>query len=321
MTSNQGIFGNVNKYFNTMIPFETQKKMGNLNEFLSSNTMIARVTFLLGVIVLFSIIFYVASRIMYFVFAPSGTPYLISGMKDATEAITISQNMKDKNSIPVLRSMNEYGGVEFTYSFWIYVNNIEHGSTMEYKHVFNKGSPPNSIGESNNGEGIAGPNNSPGVYLYTGKRNIGSNLLERFPVLGMLVRINVFHNNDNPSKPYYDDIYVDAIPIKKWVGIVIRVTSQNICDIYINGSLTKRHKLSNIVKQNYDNIYINYSGGFSGNLSDLKYYNYAIGTLEIDSLTSKGPNLKIQKNTNIEKSKPQYLSSHWYSSNTDVLTS
>ena len=68
----------------------------------------------------------------------------------------------------------------------------------------------------------------------------------------------------------YDDIYIDGIPIKKWVGVVIRVTSQNIVDVYINGNLTKRHKLSNIVKQNYDNLYVNYNGGFSGNISNLK---------------------------------------------------
>ena len=90
--------------------------------------------------------------------------------------------------------------------------------------------------------------------------------------------------------------------------------------IYINGTLTKRHKLSNIVKQNYDKLYVNYNGGFAGNLSDLKYYNYAVGTLEIDSLTTNGPNLKIQKNSNIEKSKPHYLASQWYSNDTDVLT-
>ena len=136
----------------------------------------------------------------------------------------------------------------------------------------------------------------------------------------MLVRLNVFHNNASVTKPYYDDIYVDAIPIKKWVGIIIKVTSQNIVDIYINGVMTKRHKLSNIVKQNYDDLYVNYNGGFSGNLSDLKYYNYAIGTLEIDALTTKGPNLKIKKNSNIEQSKPQYLSSQWYFNDTSVLS-
>jgi len=319
MNSNGGIFDNINKYFNTMIPFETQKKLGDFSGFLSSNTMIARVTFLLGVLIFFSILFYVGSRVVYYFVSPSETPYLISGMKDATEALTISQNLGQKTSIPILRSINQYGGVEFTYSFWIYVNNINYNETIDYKHVFNKGSPPSSTGEG--GSGLFGPNNAPGVYLYNGKKNLSDNLMDNYPVLGMLVRLNVFHNNESTKKAYYDDIYVDAIPIKKWVGVIIRVTSQNICDIYINGSLTKRHKLSNIVKQNYDNLYVNYNGGFAGNLSDLKYYNYAVGTLEIDSVTTKGPNLTVKKNSNIEKSsKAQYLATQWYFNDTDVLT-
>ena len=319
MNNARGIAENINNYFNNIIPYDTQRNLGNMNSFLSSNTMIAKATFLLGVVIIFSILFYVGSKIIYYVMSPSQAPYLIDGMKDATEAITITQNLASKTSIPILRSENQYGGVEFTYSFWIYVNNINYNEQIDYKHVFNKGSPPNTPGESGTATGIFGPNNSPGVYLYSGKKHLNNDsLADNYPVLGMLVRINVFHNNENNT--YYDDIYVDAIPIKKWVGIIIRITSQNICDIYINGNLTKRHKLSNIVKQNYDNLYVNYNGGFAGNLSDLKYYNYAIGTLEIDSLTTNGPSLKIKKNSNIEKSKPQYLSSHWYFNDTDVLT-
>jgi hypothetical protein len=232
--------------------------------------MIARGTFLLGVLILFSILFYIGSRVVYYFLSPSETPYLINGMKDATEPLTIVQNTGHKNSIPILRSNDQYGGVEFSYSFWIYVNDVNYNETIDFKHVFNKGSSPSSQGEG--GSGIFGPNNAPGVYLYNGKKNISDNLMTNYPVLGMLVRLNVFHNNESVNKPYYDDIYVDSIPIKKWVGVIIRVTSQNICDIYINGTLTKRHKLSNIVKQNYDNLYVNYNGGFDGAISNLKYY-------------------------------------------------
>jgi hypothetical protein len=327
MNSNGGVLQNINKYFNTIIPYDTQKKLGDFSGFLSSNTMIARGTFLLGVLILFSILFYIGSRVIYYFLSPSETPYLINGMKDATEALTIVQNTGNKNSIPILRSNDQYGGVEFSYSFWIYVNDVNYNSTINYKHVFNKGSPPDSPGEapSAGGSGIFGPNNAPGVYLYNGKGNTRADLLEHFPVLGMLVRLNVFHNNQSKNKPYYDDIYVDAIPIKKWVNVIIRVTSQNICDIYINGNLTKRHKLSNIVKQNYDNLYVNYNGGFSGNFSNLKYYNYAIGTLEIDSLNTQGPNLKIMKNSNMEKAaksaKGQYLATQWYFNDTDIINS
>ena len=81
MNSNGGVLENINKYFNTMIPYETQKKLGNFSEFLSSNTMIARGTFLLGILIFFSILFYIGSKVVHYFLSPSETPYLISGMK------------------------------------------------------------------------------------------------------------------------------------------------------------------------------------------------------------------------------------------------
>ena len=318
MNAPEGVLENIKKNINAAIPYSAEKRLNSAKEFLSSNTMIARLTFLLGIIIIFSFLFYFGSKILYYFFSPSETPYLINGMKDGTEALTITQSLGTKSSIPIMRSKNEYEGVEFTYSFWIYVNNLEYKDELDFKHVFNKGSSPNSTGEG--GSGLFGPNNCPGVYLYTGKKNLSDNLLDKYPILGMLVRMNVYHNNESAKNAYYDDIYIDGIPIKKWVGVVIRVTSQNIVDVYINGNLTKRHKLSNIVKQNYDNLYVNYNGGFSGNISNLKYYNYAIGTFEINSITSNGPNLKSRKESNIQNSKPYYLSSQWYFNDTDVLT-
>ena len=65
----------------------------------------------------------------------------------------------------------------------------------------------------------------------------------------------------------------------------------------------------------YDDIFINLDGGFNGNLSNLKYYNYAIGTFEIDRIVKSGPNLKMAKKSNLSESKPSYLSNYWYDNN------
>jgi len=285
-------------------------------EFMESNTVIAKATFLLLVIIVFVFLFYIFSKLLMYFMTPTETPYLINGMKDATQSIVIPQTLSDKGSIPIYRSQDEYDGIEFTYSFWMYATDVDIEEDFGYRHIFHKGSL-NNTGDSD----IYGPNTCPGVYLYKGRKNISDNLLDKYPLLGLLVRVNVFHDNNDKENAYkyFDDVYIDGIPIKKWVGVVIRVTSQNIIDVYINGTLTKRHKLSNIIKQNYDNVYINMKGGFPGNLSNLKYYNYAIGTFEIEKLTSAGPSLKMAENSNIHNSKPEYLSPQWYFNETDTV--
>jgi hypothetical protein len=56
------------------------------------------------------------------------------------------------------------------------------------------------------------------------------------------------------------------------------------------------------------------NGGFDGNTSSLKYYNYAINTRDIQNIIYKGPNLKMlddNGNSN-NKSNYDYLSLRWY---------
>ena len=60
------------------------------------------------------------------------------------------------------------------------------------------------------------------------------------------------------------------------------------------------------------------NGGFGGNLSNLKYYNYAIGTFEINNIVTDGPNLKMAEDTNINNSAPAYISSQWFFDDVDI---
>ncbi len=297
-----------------LTPYGTENMLSSTSDFINSNTLIAKATFLLLVILVFSALFYFFSRIIIWVLTPNESPYILKGMKDAQEQMIIPQTTSRKNSIPIYRSKNEYDGIEFTYSFWMYIKDINNLST--YSHVFNKG----SSNKDSDGKGKMYPNNAPGVYLYKGKIESPGGVdgdptnVRNYPTIGMLVNMNIFHNDDRLTerKKYYDEIFIDGIPIKKWVHVVIRLTGQNVLDVYINGTLSKRHKLSNVAKQNYDNININLNNGFYGNLSNLKYYNYAIGTFEINRLNSNGPNLKMSDNLNINKAKPSYLSREWY---------
>ena len=64
-------------------------------------------------------------------------------------------------------------------------------------------------------------------------------------------------------------------------------------------------------RQNYDDVYVAANGGFSGYISNLWYYNYALGTNAIETIVENGPNLKM-KDTEMLQSEPYYLSLRWF---------
>ena len=109
-----------------------------------------------------------------------------------------------------------------------------------------------------------------------------------------------------------DEIIIKGVPVQKWVNVIIRLNKQNQLDIYINGTLTKRHMLQGVARQNYGDVYASMNGGFSGFTSELRYFDTAIGTNKIKHIVQKGPNMKMNSNTSMTKSKPHYLSTKWY---------
>ena len=105
------------------------------------------------------------------------------------------------------------------------------------------------------------------------------------------------------------------IPIQKWINVIIRVQNKNL-DVYINGRLVKRRILNNVVKQNYDNVNVSINGGFNGYLSQLTYFNRAIGVAHIQDIVYNGPNLKAS-NDALNQNKPRYLAERWYFDQTE----
>jgi len=53
------------------------------------------------------------------------------------------------------------------------------------------------------------------------------------------------------------------------------------------------------------------NGGFSGNISDLRYFNSALGTAEIQSIVDSGPNLTLV-GSEATGNQPKYLSLRWF---------
>ena len=111
-----------------------------------------------------------------------------------------------------------------------------------------------------------------------------------------------------------ESVVVPDFPMNKWMNIIIRVNRQLILDVYMNGRLARRHQLSSVPMQNYDDIYTGMNGGFNGFSSCLRYFNHAIGTKQIEDIVSNGPCTKLRTDdaNGDGKSKPRYLSLRWF---------
>jgi len=275
-------------------PFSSNKYLQGSTDFLQSNSLVAKFAFLILALILFVVALRIGSSILSWLFAPSASPILIDGMINATQMMIIPQDPKVAGAIPILRSVNNTDGLEFTWSVWIYVDNFGY-KEHDYKHIFHKGN--DGINVTNQPTGMNFPNNGPGLYITPNTNDLA-------------VVMSTFEDAK-------EEVLVKDLPLNKWVSVIIRVSKQNQLDVYINGVLAKRHLLKSVPKQNYGDVFASMNGGFSGYTSSLRYFNSALGTSHIQSIVDQGPNEKMLNGSDMNKSKPQYLASRWYFSRSE----
>ena len=239
-------------------------------------------------VIVFTVGLMIGMNIVGYFLGPSSSPYLVAGLIPANVPLIIHQNPNIDGAIPIQRSNNEDSGIEFSWSIWINISDL--GKSNQYQHIFHKGDN-NIINGDGDNSGLNFPNNAPGLYIS--------------PNTNELVVIMNTHTTIN------EEVRIPNIPLNKWMHIIIRVESNKL-DVYINGSLAKRHILGNIVKQNYGNVNVALNGGFQGFISDLRYFNYSLTPGEIISIVETGPDLTINSQSNIAGSYPPYLSLQWY---------
>lgn len=284
-------FGQISRGVTDFKPPPSNNYMRDAKTFLESNGMVAKLAFLILVLVAFVTLLRLGSNLLGAMIEPSPNPVLIKGMIDSREMQEFEQNPSFSGSIPIMRSVNDDQGMEFTWSVWIFINSIEY-KRDQYKHIFHKGNDNVNLDESGQRFGMNQPNNAPGLYITPRTNDI-------------VVVMNTFDKINS-------EVRIKGIPMKKWVNVIIRLNKQNQLDIYINGTLTKRHIMDGVAKQNYGNVYASMNGGFDGNTSQLRYFNSAIGLNKIRNIIRKGPNMKMDNISNRTKSKPYYLSTQWY---------
>jgi hypothetical protein len=209
-------------------------------------------------------------------------------------------NFPDARQIPL--SDNERSGIEFTYSFYLFIHPSTFTGNDTLHHVFHKGyiNPWPLMG--------------PGVFVRG-----NSNTLR--------VVMNTYRNA-------YTFMDVENIPVRKWFHCAL-VCNRNALEIYINGNLRKKLPFEGTLPyQNYQNLIcfsplkkiimgsqvpslgmdnnLNFEGSFRGNLSNLLYMAYAASFTEIQGLLELGVS---KKTMSAQLDKPPYLvDTYWTTS-------
>jgi hypothetical protein len=280
VSNNAKKIANVTKTATKKAVNATKVAMNKAKGFLGNGSPMSYIIMgLLFIILILLVIYLTQNLINWFYSSFTKKKVLLGGTKDATTEMVINQDPDDENAINLPRSMDEDGGIEFTYSYWMFVSDWMNESGAE-QHVFHKGERDGNV------------NFAPKVTL-DGKDN------------KMYIYMNTF--NDQNVK-----VEIDNMPVKKWVNVCI-VIKHKIMDVYVNGFLKLTHEFDSLPKQNYRNVYINREKGFVGYLSRLEYYSYALTYFDIQSIINKGPSQTVLSDVSGTFSQmPPYFASQWW---------
>ena len=281
--------------------FSSKSAVDASNEFLESNTIVAKFAFIIVALIGFMLLFRLGAIIMGYFFMPSSSPYLVKGMISGSEGKVIKQD--PKTEFPVIKfSENAETGIEFTYSVW--VNLTGESETDKYKNVFNKGNV-STVSTA----GVPDGTNAPGLYVKTNSDNTNSALV-------IMDTMESDGSINAVSGTNYKSIEIKNLPNNKWANIMIRVQNR-ILDVYVNGVLTGRKDLEFIPRQNYSSVNICQNGEFSGKLSNLRYFDTALNVFQINQIVTSGPDTSTSTDSvSIDPSGfYYYLSSQFYQSN------
>lgn len=273
----------------------TEPGIESSSGFFSSNTIIAKFVFLIFVLIIFLFLLNLGILVIqYFVNPSSSSPFVIEGKQSGTIADKFQQDPKNNDSLLIRRSNNESSGLEFTWSTWLYINDLKGGTT--HQHIFHKG--VNEFDDS----GIATINNAPGLYIVNKSTNTSVNTAT--------LKVVMTTTDVNNSSKF---IEVDDIPIKKWVNVIIRMQSTTL-DVYINGTVSGRLNLVNVPLQNYYDVYVGQNSGFLGDISNLRYFDHALNIFQITKIVTAGPNTNPAIGSQKLLDNYNYLSSSWFTS-------
>ena len=305
---------------NTLGEFSEKGVTNASSEFLESNSVFAKFAFIILVLIIFLFLFKMGISLISYFTQASSSPYIIKGLFDGTSgpvSFTQDPNSSKSNYVPILRSVNQQNGIEWTWSLWL---NLKYNKTdtinaanpeLKLDTIFVKGpGDAGSFTSINSGRvklsGICTVN-GPGLYVI--KNPLDGTVALSFAMDDIVNNTPVLLNKTSSV------IDIPNVQLNKWVHVAFRLQN-TIIDAYVNGIITQRLQLKNVPKQNYYDVIVGPNGQFQGQLSNLQYFNRALNVFEINNIVMFGPSLSVSKysnNNNNATGNYSYLNTSWYS--------
>ena len=300
-TQPPGLWGNLTHSFSNFIthnPLTAIVLNNPITNFVTSNDWIYRFMFVFLIIVICVIIIKIFMGRIAKKHELKSDIMLLNGTIDAQNPITISQNINANPNILVVPSRNRPGGLEFTWSVWVYIKELD--SSSMFSNVFFKG-----VYTSNQCNNVNALTNAPGVYLHNNSETNSAT-------------IYIFMDTFTSPAVYIDGkcdtsnaIQIPYIPLNEWIHLCFGCQDRNM-DVYVNGIITSSIRLIGIPKQNNGDIYVAQNKGFYGKISSLRYISRKLSGADVLGIYKKGPNTKEIAPKKSTTNFNDFLSFSWY---------
>jgi hypothetical protein len=226
----------------------------------------------IGMIILVIFIFMILLYVFYHLYslisrtALTTTTVLASPLK-----ITKSENKVIGENVTYSTAIN---GMEYSYSFWMYIENIE--NTIEKKHVISRGNNPLILLDNN------------------------TNKLKVMVGVSESINENINQTPQIIDENKYHVMTIDYVPIQRWVNIVI-VMDNDFVTLYMDGEIYSVANLLNQTDSDGENKILSISNGlmsvgskggnqgYDGYISKVQYFNYALTIEHARAIYKSGP--------------------------------
>jgi hypothetical protein len=185
------------------------------------------------------------------------------------------------------------GGLEYTFSMWIYIAGYEHKFNQPKVILYWKGKnikniDPDKLDSLENKivdkcvereiqklQQFKKTNHIGKLGRYGGlKIQLAENKNNLEIIQSML-------NGDNAK------IIISNLPVQKWLNIIVMLRLRNL-DVFLNGILYKNIILPEVPFYGQNKLILNGDGGFDGFISQVQYFNRSLNYPEIKSIWKQG---------------------------------